>query len=144
AAYDPHAVTQYFRAAAHAALALAAIRAEHAGRATPVNAWWGSFDLAVSLFAPIAGERDAPERELAVGWWPGDPRSAHAAFYAYAKPAPDGFAQARVDPPQARWEPALGELLLDHDAVAAAPDPQAAAQAFARSALMNAGVSPVR
>ncbi|HEX7291007.1 MAG TPA: DUF5996 family protein [Conexibacter sp.] len=140
ATYDPHAVAAYLRAATAAAGVLAAFRASHGGRSTPVNAWWGSFDLAVSLFA---GE-DAGERELAVGWWPGDPRHPRPAFYAYARPATDAFAQARLDPPQARWDADLGEHLLDHAAVAAAADPQMAALAFLRAALLRAGVSPVR
>jgi hypothetical protein len=139
ATYDPHAVTAYFRAATAAALVLAAFRASHRGRTTPVNAWWGSFDLAVSVFAD-----DAPEREIAVGWWPGDPRHPHPAFYAYARPEPEGFAGAQLDPPEARWDPDLGEFLLDHAAVAASADPHLAALAFARSALRCASGLPVR
>ena len=45
----------YFAAATRAALVLAALRAPYRGRSTPVNAWWGSFDLAVSLFSGAAG-----------------------------------------------------------------------------------------
>ena len=141
ATYDPHAVAQYLRAAVRAALVLAAVRAPHADRATPVNAWWGSFDLAVSVFA---GSDDGDRREAAVGWWPGDPRHPQPAFYAYAKPAPDGFAEAQLDPaPHARWDAALGEFVLDHAALAALPDPHAAALAFARSALVHARVPAV-
>src|SRR5207248_5136420 len=50
ARYDPEQVAAYFAAATRAALVLADYRAPYRGRATPVNAWWGSFDLAVSLF----------------------------------------------------------------------------------------------
>ena len=50
ATYDAGAVTSYFAAATRAALVLAAFRAPYRGRSTPVNAWWGSFDLAVNLF----------------------------------------------------------------------------------------------
>ena len=45
------AVERYFAAATQAALVLAAFRAPYRGRSTPVNAWWGSFDLAVNLFS---------------------------------------------------------------------------------------------
>ena len=51
ATYDPGQVADYFAAATQAALALAEYRAPYRGRSTPVNAWWGSFDLAVSLFS---------------------------------------------------------------------------------------------
>ena len=92
----------YFAAATRAALVLAAFRAPYRGRSTPVNAWWGSFDLAVSLFSGLPAEppsddfimRNAMDaQEVAVGWWPGDARYGRAAFYAYAHPAPEGFAQ---------------------------------------------------
>ena len=58
-----------------------AFRAPYRGRSTPVNAWWGSFDLAVSLFSgrPPSRRRDdfimrnaMDAQEVAVGWWPGD------------------------------------------------------------------------
>src|SRR4051794_16881303 len=51
ATYDAQRVEAYFAAATRAALALAAFRAPYRGRSTPVNAWWGSFDLAVNLFS---------------------------------------------------------------------------------------------
>ena len=51
ATYDPAQVGDYFAAATQAALVLADYRAPYRGRSTPVNAWWGSFDLAVSLFS---------------------------------------------------------------------------------------------
>ena len=73
-------------------------------------------------------------QEVAVGWWPGDARYGKAAFYAYAHPAPEGFAGATLEPGAARWDAELGLYVLDADDVAASPDPQAAALAFARSA----------
>jgi hypothetical protein len=51
--YDPGEVADYFAAATQAALVLAEFRASYRGRKTPVNAWWGSFDLAVSLFSGL-------------------------------------------------------------------------------------------
>ena len=54
ATYDPAQVGDYFAAATQAALVLAAFRAPYRGRSTLVNAWWGSFDLAVNLFSGTA------------------------------------------------------------------------------------------
>jgi hypothetical protein len=145
--YDPAQVASYFAAATRAALVLAAFRAPYRGRSTPVNAWWGSFDLAVNLFSGLPADppskdfimRNAMDaQEVAVGWWPGDARYAKAAFYAYAHPAPDGFAGATLSPAGARWEPALGEYVLDWDDVRASPDPHAFALDFARSAFRHA------
>ncbi|MEA2245991.1 MAG: hypothetical protein QOH46_520 [Solirubrobacteraceae bacterium] len=147
ATYDRAQVATYLAAATRAALVLAAFRAPYRGRSTPVNAWWGSFDLAVSLFSGEAAEppsadfimRNAMDsQEVAVGWWPGDPRYGRAAFYAYAHPAPDGFASATLEPDAARWEAALGEYVLDWEDVRASPDPHAEALEFARSAFRHA------
>jgi len=147
ATYDPRAVSAYFQAATRAALVLAAFRAPHRIRSTPVNAWWGSFDFAVNLYSGAPAlppsedfiARNAMDsQEFAVGWWPGDPRHPQPAFYAYAHPAGDDFPRAQLDPPQARWDPQLGEYLLEHDAVAAGSDPHATALAFADSAFAHA------
>src|SRR5271165_1572697 len=51
ATYDREQVESYFAAAGRAAMVLTEFRAPYRGRSTPVNAWWGSFDLAVSLFS---------------------------------------------------------------------------------------------
>jgi hypothetical protein len=135
--YDPSQVASYFAAAMRAALVLAAFRAPYRGRSTPVNAWWGSFDLAVSLYSGLPAEppsddfimRNAMDaQEVAVGWWPGDARYGHAAYYAYAHPAPPGFESATLSPTAAHWEPELGEYVLDDTGSAAD------ALAFARSA----------
>jgi hypothetical protein len=145
--YDPSQVAGYFAAATQAAMILAAFRAPYRGRSTQVNAWWGSFDLAVSLFSGRPADppsddfimRNAMDaQEVAVGWWPGDTRYAKAAFYAYAHPAPDGFAGAALSPPGARWEAGLGEYILDWDNVRERPDPRAAGLDLARSVFRHA------
>ncbi len=145
--YDPDGVSNYFAAATRAALVLAAFRAPYRGRSTPVNAWWGSFDLSVSLFSGLPAEppsddfimRNAMDaQEVAVGWWPGDQRYGRAAFYAYTHPAPTGFDKATLDPPASRWDTALGEFVLDWRDVCSSPDPFGAGLAFARSAFRHA------
>jgi hypothetical protein len=107
-----------------------------------VNAWWGSFDLAVNLFSGRPAEppsadllmRNAMDsEEIAVGWWPGDDRYPRAAFYAYAHPAAPGFAEGTF----ARWDAALGEYVLDWDDVIASDDPFAMALEFARAAAQH-------
>src|SRR5271154_5564697 len=131
ASYDTELVSSYFAAATRAAFVLAAFRAPYRGRSTPVNAWWGSFDLAVSLFSGQPAEppsadfimRNAMDaQEVAVGWWPGDGRYGRAAFYAYAHPAPEGFGGLHVSPAAARWDGTLGEYVLDWDDVRTADD----------------------
>jgi Family of unknown function (DUF5996) len=146
ASYDPAQVASYFSVATQAALVLAAFRAPYRGRSTPVNAWWGSFDLAVNLFSGESADppsddfimRNAMDsQEVAVGWWPGDARYGKAAFYAYAHPAPAGFEGGTLSPPAAHWDSALGEYILDWEDVVAAPDPHGFALQFARSAFLH-------
>jgi hypothetical protein len=149
ATYDTERVATYFAAATRVALVLAEYRAPYRGRSTPVNAWWGSFDLAVSLFSGEPAEPPSDDfimrnsmnaQDVAVGWWPGDGRYSKAAFYAYAHPAPEGFADATLDPPAARWDAELGLYVLDWDDVIASPDPHPVALGFARSAFRHACV----
>jgi hypothetical protein len=145
ASYDTDQVAVYFAAATQVALTLAAFRAPYRGRSTPVNAWWGSFDFSVNLFSgrpakPPADDylmRNAMDsEEVAVGWWPGDARYERAAFYAYAHPPRDEFADASVAP--ARWDATLGEYVLDWDDVRSSPDPRAVALDFARRVFEHA------
>jgi uncharacterized protein DUF5996 len=129
------------------ALVLAALRAPYRGRSTPVNAWWGSFDLAVSLFSGEPADPPSQDfivrnsgdaQQIEVGWWPGDHRYPSAAFYAYAYPPPPGFAEGKLSPSSAHWDEKLGEFILDWDDVRAAPDAHGAALTFARSAVAHA------
>ncbi|MFE3448328.1 DUF5996 family protein [Nonomuraea sp. NPDC059194] len=144
--YDADQVATYFAMATQAALVLAAYRAPFRGRSTPINAWWGSFDLAVSLFsgAPAAPPsrdfimRNAMDaQEVAVGWWPGSPKYGKPAFYAYAYPRPDGFVPPKISPGAAHWEKSLGEYVLDWNDVVASKDPHGLALTFAGSALQH-------
>jgi hypothetical protein len=143
ASYDAGQVATFHRVASGVALVLAEFRAPYRGRSTPVNAWWGSFDLAVNLFSgrpadPPSSDfimRNAMDaQEVAVGWWPGDQRYERAAFYAYAHPAPEGFAGADLG--VGRWDGELGLYVLDHDDVVAGADPLA----FAREAFRHSCV----
>jgi hypothetical protein len=145
--YDRKQVERYFAAATRAALVLAALRAPYRGRSTPVNAWWGSFDLAVNLFSGSPADPPSQDfimrnamnaQEVAVGWWPGDARYEKPAFYAYAHPAPGDFAAGELSPAAARWDGALGEYVLDWEDVCTAADPHAFALEFARSAFRHA------
>jgi hypothetical protein len=150
ATYDRQAVAEYLGMATRAAQVLAAFRAPFRGRSTPVNAWWGSFDLAVSLFSgdpatPPSEDfimRNAMDsQEVAVGWWPGDPKHGGAAFYSYAHPAQPGFSGADLGVEGARWDADLGEYVLEWEDVIAAADPHRLALDFAQGAFRHACVT---
>jgi hypothetical protein len=146
ATYDPAAVSRYFAAATEAALVLTALRAPYRGRATPVNAWWGTFDLAISLFSGRPAEPRSNDfimrnsgnaEQIEVGWWPGDARYPRPAFFAFIVPATPGFDTATLSPPASRWDAALMEYVLDWDDVRVAPDPRHVALDFGRSAISH-------
>jgi hypothetical protein len=145
ATYDTGQVERYFRAASQAAQVLAALRAPWRGRSTPVNAWWGGFDLGVNLYSGqpakppsedfiYANSMDA--QEIAIGWWPGDHRYSHAAFYAYAHPAGPEF--PGTDLSSGHWEETLGEYILDWGDVVRSTNPHSTAIEFGLAVALHA------
>ncbi len=145
--YDPRQVATYLAAAVRAARVLAALRAPYRGRSSPVNAWWGSFDLATTLYSgrpadPPSNDfitrNSANAEQIEVGWWPGDARHPHAAFYGFAAPAPSSFAGVSLAPSAGRWDGSLGEYVLDWDDVVASDDPYTAALTFGRAVVAHA------
>jgi hypothetical protein len=147
ATYDANQVATYFEAATQAALVLAEFRAPFRGRSSPVNAWWGTFDLAVSLFSGRPADPPSDDfimrnggdaQQIAIGWWPGDPRHDGAAFFAFGYPMPDAFGGADLSPAEARWDAQLGEYVLEWEDIRESPDPHALALEFARSGFRHA------
>jgi len=147
ASYATDRVASYLAAATKAAVVLATLRAPYRGRSTPVNAWWGTFDLAVSLFSgrpaepPSTGfivRNSANAQQIEVGWWPGDARHPRAAFFGYAFPAPDSFGAASLAPAAGGWDEGLCEYLLEWDEVIAHQDPLATAVQFGRAVIGHA------
>src|SRR6185295_16274838 len=132
ASYDPDPVTRCWRILTQSQRVLQSFRARFIGKCSPVHFFWGSFDLAVTRFSgrpapPHPGgvpnlpdwvAREAYSHEVSsCGFWPGGGPVAHAAFYAYAYPEPDGFAAAAVKPGAAFYSKDLREFILPYDAV---------------------------
>jgi hypothetical protein len=145
--YDTARVSDYFAAATQASLVLARLRAPYRGMSTPVNAWWGTFDLATSLFSgrevdpPASGfiaRNSANAQQIEIGWWPGDRRYPHPAYFAFAYPAVTGAENAPGLPGSSHWDPDLGEYILDWEEARAQPDPVSMALEFGRAVLNHA------
>lgn len=144
AAYDPAWANRFFRVLVQADAALRRFASGFQGKASPVHFFWGSFDLAYTRFsgrrAPERPGADRVTREayshevMSFGFWPGGGAVEDAAFYAYAAPEPPGFAEAALEPPDARWEDRLREFVLPYAAVREADAPRTALLAFFRSA----------
>jgi len=148
ASYDADAVNAFWRVLVQCDRLFKLFRTGFLGKASPVHFFWGAGDLAVTRFsgrpAPlhpggIPGLPDDVTREAyshevsSAGFWPGNERYPHAAFYAYAYPSPPGFAAAAIEPDGAAWSAELGEWLLPYDAVRAAADPDDAVLRFLQS-----------
>lgn len=155
AAYDREHANRFFRVLLASHNVMARFRTGFLGKVSPVHFFWGSFDLAVTRFSgrgaprhpggvphlPDAVAREAYSHEVSsAGFWPGGGLAPvdYAAFYSYAYPAPDGFAEARVKPAEAFFSKTLGEFLLPYDAVRTARDPDAALMEFLSSTYVAA------
>jgi len=148
ATYDPEHAHRFFRALLAAGRALERERSGFVGKSSPVQFFWGSFDLALSLYSgrrapdhpgipgmPLGILREAySHEEAAFGFWPGDARFPEPIFYAYAYPEPPGYRDAPVRPEGAVWNGALGEFLLPYERVRRAARPAEAVAAFLDSA----------
>jgi hypothetical protein len=148
AAYDPAAVTRFWRALEQANRVFTEFRARFVGKCSPVHFFWGAFDLAVTRFSgrpapPHPGGvpnladwvvREAYSHEVSsAGFWPGGPGVEEAAFYSYAYPEPAGFKDVRVRPAAAYYHKDLREFILPYDAVRTAGDPDATLMEFLQS-----------
>lgn len=128
ASYDAAAVTRFWRALLGVEAVLREHRARFRGKAPPVQLWWGSLDLAMSLYSgrPVTTPPDADvitrlggdAEYFCGGFWPGNARTPHAAFFAYMYPKPDGVERGRW------WNEELGEFLLPYDDVRETGDPR--------------------
>jgi hypothetical protein len=121
-----------------------------------VHFFWGSFDLAVTRFSgrpapphpggiphlPDAITREAYSQEVSsLGFWPGNAAAPTAIFYSYAYLEPAGFAEAKVQPAAAFYEPKLREFILAYDAVRKAEKPDEVLLEFAQSTYDAASTS---
>jgi hypothetical protein len=148
-AWDPDSARRLHAALLDADRVFRRFRSSFLGKVSPVHFFWGSFDLAVTRFSgrpaprhpggipnlPDAVTREAYSHEVSsAGFWPGGAGGPGGPFfYSYAYPAPAGFAEAKVGPAAARFDAALGELILDYEAVRGAADPDGALLAFLQS-----------
>jgi hypothetical protein len=136
ASYDHAAANLFWRQLLQGNRVLGQFRSRFIGKASPVHFFWGAMDLACTRFsgrsaprhpggAPNVGDWVMVEgysRELSsCGFWPGG--GDEGAFYAYAYPEPDGFAEHPVSPAEAHYSSDLGEYVLPYEIVRQAADP---------------------
>lgn len=146
ASYDREPVERFLRALLDMTRVFERFRAGFLGKASPVQFYWGGFDLAITQFSgrtapPYQGQvanlgphvmLEAYSHEVnSAGYWPGPDGEGN--FYAFLYPEPNGYRQRPVSPSEARFDDDHGEFLLPYEAVRAAPDPDAALFEFLQS-----------
>ncbi|HEY5712131.1 MAG TPA: DUF5996 family protein [Allosphingosinicella sp.] len=147
--YDSDSAGRLLNALLSADRVFRLFRSAFLGKVSPVHFFWGSFDLAVTRFSgraaplhpggipnlPDEVTREAYSHEVSsTGFWPGGAGGPGGPFfYSYAYPTPEGFGEARVAPEAARFDAALGEFVLDYQAVRGAAEPDAALLSFLES-----------
>jgi hypothetical protein len=134
--YDADAAELFWRQLIQADRVLGEFRSRFIGKVSPVHLFWGAMDLACTRFsgrvapphpggAPNCGDWVMVEgysHELSsCGFWPGG--GEEGAFYTYAYPEPDGFADHPVKPQEAFYSGEYRQFLLPYEAVRTAPEP---------------------
>jgi hypothetical protein len=137
--YDADYANRFWRVLLQSHRVFTRFRARFIGKCSPVHFFWGAPDLAVTRFSgraapthpggiphlPDAVTREAYSQEVSsCGFWPGGGAIAYPAFYSYAYPEPQGFAESLREYGAGFYSPELREFILPYDAVrlAASPD----------------------
>jgi hypothetical protein len=138
ASYDPDYANRFWRVMMQSDRVFKRFRARFIGKCSPVHFFWGAADLAVTRFSgrpapehpggvphlPDAVTREAYSHEVSsCGFWPGGGAIPYPAYYSYAYPEPDRFAESPVKPDAAFYSRELGEFILPYDAVRQAGSP---------------------
>lgn len=136
AAYDREYVTRWWQILLQSSFLLDRFRTSFRGKSSPVQFFWGSFDLNMTRFSGrmLPDRTDWPpgrhfmryaesEENFACGFWPGDERFPHAAFYSYLYPPPGGVEAMSTGSAFSYFDKQLGECILPYDEVQKAEDP---------------------
>jgi Family of unknown function (DUF5996) len=141
ASYDGEYVRRFFQVLVSTRNAMQEFRGRFIGKSSPVQFFWGSFDLACTRFSglpaapPRKGAITGPaysHDEISAGFWPGAGFDGPA-FYSYTAPAPAGLELEPVRPAVAGWNRKLGEFILMYDDVRVSASPHDTLMEFLQS-----------
>jgi Family of unknown function (DUF5996) len=145
--YEPEQAARFFRVLSTVDILAKGHRAGFRGRTSPVQFFWGTFDLALirsgrpmplPAVSSVIRHYGLDAEVICTGWWPGDERVPYPAFYAYGYPKPEGIGVAAIQPSVAKWMDNVGEFILPYDAVRTLQDPRHAVLEFFRTTYENA------
>ena len=149
--YDPEFAQRYWKALVQVNKVMKLFRSGFTGKASPVQFFWGSLDIAVTFFsgkpapehpgAPNIGRKvmvESYNSELAsFGFWAGK-GIGEAAFYAYAYPEPENYKDFTIEPSAAYYNDTFREFILPYSAVKNSDYPEREILDFYRSAFKTA------
>jgi hypothetical protein len=146
--YDAGYAHRFWRILVSTAAVMERFRGRFIGKCSPVQFFWGSFDLACTRFSgrlapPRRGVISGPaysHEVCSAGFWPGGGAVDGPAYYSYTIPQPAGIAEAPVRPGAAQWNAQLSEFILMYDDVRRADSPEEALLEFLESTY-DAGAS---
>lgn len=134
--YDAEYANRFWRVLVSSGKVMEQFRGRFIGKCSPVQFFWGSFDLACTRFSgrlapPRRGVISGPaysHEVCSAGFWPGGGGVEGPAYYSYMVPTPAGLENAR-----AGWNKQLGEFILMYDDVRRADVPEDALMIFLQS-----------
>src|SRR6266478_1455572 len=93
-----------------------------------------SDEAVLDIYAGPDGVFANAHEEISVGFWPGSGTVAEPAFYAYARPEPQGFASSEIRPAAAYYSRELADFILPYEMVRSASSPDDMVLDFYQSA----------
>ena len=154
--YDPVQIKLFWQALVNIEVVFTRFRSAFTGKVSPVQFFWGSFDLAVTRFSG----REAPKHPGGVpnipdlimqeayshevsscGFWPGNDEFPKPAFYSYCYPTPAEYGLQPAEPREAFYSLEKGEFFLPYEVVQRAVDPQGVLLQFLHSTYKAATIS---
>ena len=135
--YDSKYVTRWWQIILQINLIFDRFRTPFRGKSSPVQFYWGFFDLNSSRFS---GKKAQPpkmdgimgkimryaenEENFAFGFWPGDEKFPFPAFYSYIYPPPKGLENINLKSEIAAFDKKLSEYILLYEDVIKSANPE--------------------
>jgi len=134
ASYDAELAQRFFHMLLHANRVLTRFKGRFLGKTSPVQFFWGAFDLALTRFngrrapeanpnAPAFLREAMSHEEISFGFWPGSGTVAEPAFFAYVRPEPPALPTMSVRPSAAYYSRDLADFILPYESVRSVSSP---------------------
>ncbi|MEZ4688855.1 MAG: DUF5996 family protein [Ignavibacteria bacterium] len=141
--YDEQAVRKWWEVQILTGNVFNEFRSRYSGKMSPVNFWWGSFDLSITFFyggqiktqpgMDLLYRVAMDTNQITIGFWPGSEDFPEPAFFGYAYPKPDGYEKSGINPEEAFWSDEKGEFFLKYSDMIKTSDPVKTLKDFCES-----------